>query len=117
MCAFSFHIINVKSFCLVLVEEKREKTVVKIENAKRKIRYEIAELNERLKQKKLTIQKLKDEISKLDGQSLDHSASTEGLSWCTRLLEGSTLYWSTIRLLGHLAVLRNLTKNIFVKIW
>lgn len=47
-------------------EEKKEKTVIKIENAKKKIRYEITELNERLKQKKQTIQKLKDEISKLE---------------------------------------------------
>ena len=34
--------------------------------AKNKIRYEISELNERLKQKKQTIQKLKDDISKLE---------------------------------------------------
>ncbi|WAR25391.1 YETS4-like protein [Mya arenaria] len=56
-------------------EEKKEKTVVKIENAKRKIRYEISELNERLKQKKMTIQKLKDEISKLDTHSTDTPVS------------------------------------------
>jgi len=55
---------NVKFF--ISVDEKKQKTVVKIENAKRKIRYEITELSERLKQKKQTIHKLKDEISKLE---------------------------------------------------
>lgn len=52
-------------------EEKKEKTLTKIENAKKKIRYEITELNERLKQKKQTIQKLKDEISKLESPVID----------------------------------------------
>lgn len=47
-------------------EEKKEKTLNKILTAKNKIRYEISELNERLKQKKQTIQKLKDDISKLE---------------------------------------------------
>ncbi|KAH3819120.1 YEATS domain-containing protein 4-like [Dreissena polymorpha] len=52
-------------------EEKKEKSLVKIENAKRKIRYEIGELTERLKQKKLTIQNLKDEITKLDAPNVE----------------------------------------------
>lgn len=47
-------------------EEKREKTVNNILNAKNKIRYEIAELNERLKQSKEVIQKYKNEILKID---------------------------------------------------
>ena len=55
--------------CMLLlftVDEKKEKSLNKILNAKNKIRYEISELNERLKQKKQTIQKLKDDISKLE---------------------------------------------------
>ncbi|XP_029633654.1 YEATS domain-containing protein 4 [Octopus sinensis] len=47
-------------------EEKREKTVNNILNAKNKIRYEIAELNERLKQSKETILKYKNEILKME---------------------------------------------------
>lgn len=48
------------------VEEKKEKTKQNIVSAKNKIQYEIQELNERLKQRKEMIQKLKDELSKVD---------------------------------------------------
>ncbi|XP_052102912.1 YEATS domain-containing protein 4-like [Mytilus californianus] len=47
-------------------EEKKEKTKGNIVSAKNKIQYEIQELNERLKQRKEMIQKLKDELSKVD---------------------------------------------------
>ncbi|CAC5407249.1 YEATS4 [Mytilus coruscus] len=47
-------------------EEKKEKTLKNIVSAKNKIQYEIQELNERLKQRKEMIQKLKDELSKVD---------------------------------------------------
>lgn len=47
-------------------EEKKEKTLNNIVTAKNTIRYEIQELNERLKQRKEMIQKLKDELSKVD---------------------------------------------------
>ena len=57
---------NVNLFINFSVEEKKGKTLNKIVTAKNKIRYEISELNERLKQKKQTIQKLKDDISKLE---------------------------------------------------
>ncbi|XP_041378155.1 YEATS domain-containing protein 4-like [Gigantopelta aegis] len=45
-------------------EEKKEKTLHNIMSAKSKIRYEISELNERLKQSKELINKLKDDIVK-----------------------------------------------------
>lgn len=60
---------SLDSICIFLfftVEEKREKTVSNILNAKNKIRYEIAELNERLKQSKEVIQKYKNEILKME---------------------------------------------------
>lgn len=47
-------------------EEKKEKTAEKILAAKTKIRYEIQELNERLKKKKESIQILKDVTEKLE---------------------------------------------------
>ena len=51
----------------VAVEEKKEKTLASILSAKKKIRYEISELNERLKSSKEAIQKFKEEITKLEG--------------------------------------------------
>lgn len=48
------------------VEERKDKTVKNISSAKNKIRYEIQELNERLKLRKESIQKLKDELSKVE---------------------------------------------------
>lgn len=53
-------------FNFIEVEEKKEKTLEKILSAKTKIRYEIQELNERLKQKKESIQVLKDHLEKLE---------------------------------------------------
>lgn len=53
-------------FFFFQVEEKKEKTLNNIVTAKNTIRYEIQELNERLKQRKEMIQKLKDELSKVD---------------------------------------------------
>jgi peptidoglycan hydrolase CwlO-like protein len=47
------------------VEEKKEKTLQNILNAKNKIRYEIGDLKERVKLAKETIVKFKDEITKL----------------------------------------------------
>ncbi|KAK2191232.1 hypothetical protein NP493_55g05010 [Ridgeia piscesae] len=49
-------------------EEKQQKTLKNIVSAKSKIRQEISELNERLKQNKDAIQKFKEEIRKLDKQ-------------------------------------------------
>lgn len=51
-------------------DEKKEKTMAKIENSQKKIRFEITELNERLKQKRMTIQKLKEGLTVTDGESL-----------------------------------------------
>lgn len=47
-------------------EEKKEKSSATILSAKNKIRYEIAELNERLKQSKESIQKFQEELLRLD---------------------------------------------------
>ncbi|KAK3099191.1 hypothetical protein FSP39_000791, partial [Pinctada imbricata] len=47
-------------------EDKKVKTLGKIVSAKSKIRYEIQELNDRLKKKKESIQTLKEQIEKLD---------------------------------------------------
>ncbi|XP_070560968.1 YEATS domain-containing protein 4-like [Ptychodera flava] len=49
-------------------EEQERKTLVSIQSAKKKIRFEIAELNERLKQSKEAIQKFKEEIKRLEDQ-------------------------------------------------
>lgn len=51
--------------------------MVKIENTKRKIRSEITELSERLKQKKQIIQNLKEEISKLETPGVESAAKAE----------------------------------------
>lgn len=53
-------------FLFVSVEEKKERSLNNIISAKNKIRYEISELNERLKQSKESIAKLKSEISKME---------------------------------------------------
>jgi YEATS domain-containing protein 4 len=50
---------------LVSVEEKKERTLQNILNAKNKIRYEIGDLKERVKLAKETIVKFKAEITKL----------------------------------------------------
>ncbi|PVD36991.1 hypothetical protein C0Q70_03984 [Pomacea canaliculata] len=47
-------------------DEKRERTLNNIMSAKNKIRYEISELNDRLKQSKESIAKLKMEIAKME---------------------------------------------------
>lgn len=57
---------DISNFFFFQVEEKKEKTLNNIVTAKNTIRYEIQELNERLKQRKEMIQKLKDELSKVD---------------------------------------------------
>ncbi len=61
---------------IISVEEKKQRTLNGIMTAKNKIRYEIAELNERLKQSKEAIQKFKEEINKLDNQGGDFSIPT-----------------------------------------
>jgi len=48
-------------------EKKKEKTLSNVLSAKNKIRYEISELNERLKQSQEAITKFREEITKLDG--------------------------------------------------
>jgi YEATS domain-containing protein 4 len=50
---------------LVPVEEKKEKSLQNILNAKNKIRYEISDLKERVKLAKETIAKFKAEITKV----------------------------------------------------
>ena len=62
VCATVFTVV-----CSLSVEEKKEKTLNNIISAKTKIRYEISELNERLKKSKEEIAKFKDEIGKLEG--------------------------------------------------
>lgn len=59
-------------------EEKKEKTLEKIMSAKSKIRYEIQELNERLKQKKESIQVLKDHLEKLEDADV---TDVENVTW------------------------------------
>ena len=69
-CPFRSHIAvfaDLFFFHLFAVEEKKVKTLNNILSAKNKIRYEISELNERLKQSKEAIQKFREEITKLDG--------------------------------------------------
>ena len=55
------------SYLLFTVEKKKEKTLSNVLSAKNKIRYEISELNERLKQSQEAIHKFREEIAKLDG--------------------------------------------------
>ena len=55
------------STLFIAVEDKKEKTLANILTAKKKIRYEISELNERLKTSKEAISKFKEEISRLQG--------------------------------------------------
>jgi len=54
---------------LVSVEEKKERTLQNILNAKNKIRYEISDLKERVKLAKETIVKFKAEITKLQANT------------------------------------------------
>lgn len=54
---------------LVSVEEKKERTLQNILNAKNKIRYEISDLKERVKLAKETIVKFKGEITKLQAST------------------------------------------------
>lgn len=49
----------------VLVEEKKEKTLKSIQEAKQKVKMEIAVLKNRLKLAKETISQFKDEIAKV----------------------------------------------------
>ena len=53
-------------FLAFSVEEKKERTLNNILSAKNKIRYEISELNDRLKASKESNAKLKAEIAKLE---------------------------------------------------
>lgn len=74
-----FLVINLFNyFIFVEVEEKKEKTLEKILSAKTKIRYEIQELNERLKQKKESIQVLKDHLEKLEDADV---TDVENVTW------------------------------------
>lgn len=57
------------AFLLVSVEEKKERTLQNILNAKNKIRYEISDLKERVKLAKETIVKFKAEITKLQAST------------------------------------------------
>lgn len=50
------------------VEERKERTLNNIQLAKNKIRYEISELNDRLKASKESNAKLKAEIAKLEAE-------------------------------------------------
>lgn len=68
----------------------------KILSAKTKIRYEIQELNERLKQKKESIQVLKDHLEKLEDADV---TDVENITWIDGLV--SFLYNSAIKI-GHL---------------
>ena len=53
-------------FYLLTVAELEEKTSSALQSARKKIRFEITELNERLKQSKDTIVHFKDEIKRLE---------------------------------------------------
>lgn len=66
-------------YWLVSVDEKRERTLNNIMSAKNKIRYEISELNDRLKQSKESIAKLKMEIAKMEE---DDRIDTDVVTWC-----------------------------------
>ncbi|MPC09344.1 hypothetical protein E2C01_001953 [Portunus trituberculatus] len=59
------------------IEDKKEKTIKNLLNAKEKISNEIADLREKIKLAKDTITKFKDEISKYQG---DMSVDVSGLS-------------------------------------
>ena len=61
---------SVIAFLFVSVEEKKERTLQNILNAKNKIRYEIGDLKERVKLAKETIVKFKAEITKLQASTL-----------------------------------------------
>lgn len=65
-------------YWLVSVDEKRERTLNNIMSAKNKIRYEISELNDRLKQSKESIAKLKMEIAKMEE---DDRIDTDVVTW------------------------------------
>lgn len=64
----SFLCIILWKYIYFLVEEKKEKTLTSIRNAKNKIRTDITVLKERLKLAKETITKFKDEIARLQAQ-------------------------------------------------
>ena len=49
------------------VEDKKSKTLTNIKNAKNKIRHEISDLNDRLKQSKEAIARFKDELARIEG--------------------------------------------------
>ena len=63
---FSPQIIELLLLLAFSVEEKKERTLNNILSAKNKIRYEISELNDRLKASKESNAKLKAEIAKLE---------------------------------------------------
>ena len=67
----------------VVVEEKRERTLSNILSAKNKIRYEISELNDRLKASKESNAKLKAEIAKLESEERVEAA--EIVTWLINL--------------------------------
>ena len=56
-----------KQIIILSVEEKKKKTTNKLNTAKNKVRIEIGDLNDRLKQTREAITKFKEEISKLEG--------------------------------------------------
>ena len=63
-------------FCLFLVEEKKEKQQRDIAAAKSKVKQEIQELNEKLKQRKDAIQIFKQEIKRLADAHIEQEAAS-----------------------------------------
>ena len=53
---------------MLAVNELEDRTIAALQSARKKIRFEITELNERLKQSKDTITHFKEEIRKLEEQ-------------------------------------------------
>ena len=62
--------INLFFMNLFVVEEKKSKSLEIVIASKKKIRHEISELNERLKQNKRDIVKFNSELVKLEGEDL-----------------------------------------------
>ena len=75
---FSPQIIELLLLLAFSVEEKKERTLNNILSAKNKIRYEISELNDRLKASKESNAKLKAEIAKLEA---DERGEADVVTW------------------------------------
>lgn len=95
-------------YWLVSVDEKRERTLNNIMSAKNKIRYEISELNDRLKQSKESIAKLKMEIAKMEE---DDRIDTDVVTWCMQKI---MYFWMDVCVLLNDYIVNVLAFRVYV---